>query len=551
MFLCTISIAQDNFVDHLDRQKITDIFSDNRKQLYFSSSDTTYLFDGINFLHSEIKPKQDSLLTKELESLLVEKDEFDLRGTITTAAELSEERLIFTNRTSRLYQKYQGKILRYLIPNLNEELLIINKLIVNGDYLLICTLNDGLYIWKHKEFVLDKINESNGFETNNVNDALLDDWGNLWIATDFGLKQMRYQNKSESNFPHVSIDKINVMYDEVEEQDLVNLEETENSLQFHFSARDYSGGGKLSYQWRINGEQEWQTTNANVVSISSLEPGDYSFELGATNGNGLYGFHDPIPFAIKSTSLGAIWKYVFGGVGALFLLWLWSLMRYNRSLKSSEDEKRKLRLENDLLKTEQKALQLQMNPHFVFNALNSIQGLIALNENQSARKYLNKFSTMMRSMLEQSRGEAISIDDEIKYLDDYLSLERMGREHKFDFNITKSNLIEDIKIPSMLVQPFVENAIVHGMKGLERKGMIKLNFKMDGEHLVCEIDDNGVGRDKSKHSSTHKSLGMQVVEDRLQKYSKFKNYKNLTLTDKKNPDGSNAGTSVLIKLPQL
>ena len=157
----------------------------------------------------------------------------------------------------------------------------------------------------------------------------------------------------------------------------------------------------------------------------------------------------------------------------------------------------------------------------------------------------------MRSMLEQSRGEAISLDDEIKYLNDYLSLERMGREDKFDFEIVKSEGVENIKIPTMLVQPFIENAIVHGMKGLERKGMIKVNFKNDNDKLICEIDDNGVGRQGDKGNTDHRSIGMQVVKDRLKNYSKFKNYEHLEVLDKKNSDKTNAGTKVIINLPKL
>jgi len=157
----------------------------------------------------------------------------------------------------------------------------------------------------------------------------------------------------------------------------------------------------------------------------------------------------------------------------------------------------------------------------------------------------------MRSMLDQSRGEEIDLDGEIKYLDDYLSLEQMGKPDKFDFEITKGEHVQDFKIPVMLIQPFVENAIVHGMKGLGKKGMIKVQFRMEDEKLICEIDDNGVGRETSGYNSNHKSVALQVVKERLQKYSKFKNYENLQVIDKRNDDGTSAGTKILINLPQL
>lgn len=544
------SQGQSQLTNHLNDQKINSIFSDDKSNLFIVGSDTTYFFDGINFLHSGQSFKSDTSLVVAIEKKLSATNDFDLLGTVTTAASLDNQRIIFTNNTSRLYQLYQDKILKYLIPDLGEENLIINKLISAGDYLLICTLNDGLYVWKHKEFVLDKLNYSQGLSNNNVNDAFLDDWGNLWIATDFGLKQLIYIDKSRSSVPNVTIDKINLHYDEVTKEEVITLREAENSLQFSFSGRDYSGE-RITFEYRLGEKYDWKEADGGQVAISNLLPGNYTFELRASNGNGLYGYAEPIKFSIQATIFTSLWKYLFGGVGLLGLLWVWSLSRYNRSINKFETERNKLRLENDLLKTEQKALQLQMNPHFVFNALNSIQGLIAMNENKAARNYLNKFSTMMRSMLEQSRGDAIEIDKEIKYLDDYLSLERMGREEKFDFTINKSELVNDVNVPSMLIQPFIENSIVHGMKGLEKKGMISVNFKMEMDRLVCEIDDNGVGRRVNNSDKEHQSLGMQVVKDRLSKYSKFKSYEHLQIIDKKDDDGASAGTKVIINLPQL
>lgn len=544
-------IGQSSFTTYLKNQKITAIFSDEKSRLYVVDSDTTYHYDGINFLQTKERTTENNVQIDAIEKKLGISDEFGLLGTVTTAAEIEEDRNIFTNNTSRLYQTYQGKILRYLIPDLDEENLIINKLVTAGDYLLICTLNDGLYNWKHKEFVLDKLNYSHGLTSNNVNDAYLDDWGNLWIATDFGLLQLRYIDKSSTSVPHVSVDKINLHYDEVDREKISNLREAQNSLQFSFSARDYSASEGTTIDYRLGEKYEWKKVEGNQIAVSNLLPGNYVFELRATNGNDLYGYTEPIKFSIRASTFTSSWKYLLGGVGLLGLLWLWSLSRYNKSITNFETERKKLRLENDLLKTEQKALQLQMNPHFVFNALNSIQGLIATNENKSARNYLNKFSTMMRSMLEQSRGEAIGIDEEIKYLDDYLSLERMGREEKFDFTISKSDLVPDVNVPSMLIQPFIENAIVHGMKGLDKKGLISVNFRMEMDKLICEIDDNGVGRKANTSIKGHQSIGMQVVRDRLSKYSKFKNYEHLQIIDKKNDDGSSAGTKIIINLPQL
>jgi tetratricopeptide (TPR) repeat protein len=184
--------------------------------------------------------------------------------------------------------------------------------------------------------------------------------------------------------------------------------------------------------------------------------------------------------------------------------------------------KRRLTLQNEIIAYEQKALHLQMNPHFIFNCLGSISSFIVQNGTDSAIKYLSKFSKLMRLTLEYSRGSLIPVDKEVESLQNYLELEQLRFNKKFEFLITSSGLIEDdMALPPLLIQPFVENAILHGMVSKEVGGKIEVNFDLKNNQLVCTVADNGIGIKKSKalkkdSVKAHKSMALEITSKRLQ-----------------------------------
>ena len=210
----------------------------------------------------------------------------------------------------------------------------------------------------------------------------------------------------------------------------------------------------------------------------------------------------------------------------LLILALFSNYRLQEYRVKSSLLTTKLRTANDLLKSQQKTMQLQMNPHFLFNALNSIQGLVTLNRNVEAKNYIRTFSRMMRSVLDFSTVDKIDLQAEINYLEDYLSIEQMTRSNSFDYKIIVGDLLieDDIKIPPMLLQPFIENAIIHGVSSI-KEGLIIINIKDKETYLLCTISDNGIGREaasKKKHLS-HKSVAISLTNERLRKLSKSNN----------------------------
>jgi tetratricopeptide (TPR) repeat protein len=243
-------------------------------------------------------------------------------------------------------------------------------------------------------------------------------------------------------------------------------------------------------------------------------------------------------------------KYWLIGCSMLFLIGL--VFLYYKRLEL----KKRLTLEKELSEYEQKALHLQMNPHFIFNCLGAISGFIINNGTDHAIKYLAKFSKLMRLTLEYSKESLIPIEKEIESLQNYLELEKLRFNNAFNYKITKSDTIEDdMGIPPLLIQPLVENAIIHGIIGKKEEGNITVNFQLTEDTVVCEVIDNGIGIEKSKELKensvhVHKSMALDIIKKRLKMMTKVAQ-KKATIQSKQLADnqGNSLGTNMVIALP--
>ena len=207
-----------------------------------------------------------------------------------------------------------------------------------------------------------------------------------------------------------------------------------------------------------------------------------------------------------------------------------------------------------MLELEQKTLRLQMNPHFIFNALNAIQDQIREGNNKNARYSLMKFSKLMRQILEHSMEERISLEQEISLIDNYLSIEKITRENTFKFKITVAEDIdvEEEGIPPMLIQPFLENSIIHGIASKEKVGLVEVKFSVNKSALIVEVLDNGIGREASKILNSqidqkHKSIALDVIQTRLENLGNDAVYASCTMEDILE-DGVVRGTRVYLVL---
>ncbi|MBC7552997.1 MAG: histidine kinase [Taibaiella sp.] len=244
-----------------------------------------------------------------------------------------------------------------------------------------------------------------------------------------------------------------------------------------------------------------------------------------------------------------IFIYSSGIIIMLFLAFGALILRHN-----------KLRSDQQRIQMEQKQLLAQMNPHFIFNCLNSIQRYIVQRDADNANRYLADFAMLMRQTLDNAKEGTISLLKEMEYLENYLSLESMRFANKFTYNITCSDDIEPglTQIPSMIIQPFVENAIIHGLRNIEhREGSLDIRFYKKEDSLFCEVDDNGIGFNASKDYKDkmfikHKSYGMELTRSRLALMSKMKRaeYK-ISVVHKLNGNQENDGTKIIVKLPLI
>lgn len=230
-------------------------------------------------------------------------------------------------------------------------------------------------------------------------------------------------------------------------------------------------------------------------------------------------------------------------IGLLLIIFLINLRVKNKRIK----------LENQLLHLEHKALSLQMNPHFIFNCLNSISSFISQSNHMIAKSYLAKFGRLMRLTLEQSRQEFIPLHEEIEILENYMELEKIRFEKEFSYQIILEDDLDpdSCMVPPMLIQPHIENAIIHGLTARDTPGELKISFnKYNSDTIRCIVDDNGVGRNPDKKTGKHKSLAVEIMKERYQ-IMNLKRTKKLSIfiEDKKDSEGHSKGTAVVFDLP--
>jgi LytS/YehU family sensor histidine kinase len=217
----------------------------------------------------------------------------------------------------------------------------------------------------------------------------------------------------------------------------------------------------------------------------------------------------------------------------------------------------KLQNEQKQLELEMQTLRAQMNPHFIFNSLNSISRFILTNDPASASEYLTKFSRLMRLILQNSQSSLVTLESDLEALHIYLELESLRFEEQFGYTILCDKELEPdfIKLPPLLLQPYVENAIWHGLMHKPDKGHLTIELKQKEKILICRLTDDGIGRKKaaelnSKSAAQHKSMGMTITANRLAMMEKLKdNEEMITINDLLDTSGNALGTEVILKIP--
>ncbi|HAV28972.1 MAG TPA: hypothetical protein DCW93_03520 [Saprospirales bacterium] len=354
-----------------------------------------------------------------------------------------------------------------------------------------------------------------------------DYWGDIWFAEGGNIIQHKIGNVNLSKpiITNIFVTVNGIVHTEQE----ITVKAEGSDVKVNYGATHLRQPKNIKFQSLLSPiDKEYQsaTTDRSIV-YTDLPSGEYTYRLRSTVDGNQYAYSNPITIKVKAKNVVSPLWWILGALCLfLLILALFSNYRLQEYRVKSSLLTTKLRTANDLLKSQQKTMQLQMNPHFLFNALNSIQGLVTLNRNVEAKNYIRTFSRMMRSVLDFSTVDKIDLQAEINYLEDYLSIEQMTRSNSFDYKIIVGDLLieDDIKIPPMLLQPFIENAIIHGVSSI-KEGLIIINIMDKETYLLCTISDNGIGREaasKKKHLS-HKSVAISLTNERLRKLSKSNN----------------------------
>ncbi|MFI5204106.1 MAG: histidine kinase [Flavobacteriales bacterium] len=362
--------------------------------------------------------------------------------------------------------------------------------------------------------------------------------GSIWIGTVNGLyrifpKQLNDPFRVAPEIHAKNISLLNVPIEKtVYANDFLNgiqlntplFTHTENQLSFEAVALFPQNPDALSYSWRLKGLEEtwnkWQPTARS--SYTNLPPGEYELQVKVLNHENLLTRQSTIfRFAIDAPYWKKAWfvLLVYGG-GILVIISIFILITSGSRRKNRRKNER-LTMEKNIVSLRQKALRLQMNPHFIFHSLNGIQNLVINKQEENARQYISRFSRLMRDMVELASAENITLYAEVESLKNYLELEKLSRDNSFQYSIEIGENVEDelVVIPPLILQPLAENALVHGFRNMKTGGFISIHITQQKEIITILIEDNGEGYEEGKKdpSSPGKtSTALKVTRERLE-----------------------------------
>ncbi|WP_299251888.1 histidine kinase [uncultured Lacinutrix sp.] len=475
--------------------------------------------------------------------------------------------------------------------------------ITKDDIVWVATYNKGLY-----GFVNDtlqyRLNTDNGLASNVIN-VITPDEKSIWIATDKGLQNYNYDTQKvitinrEDGINSYNINSIVVLENDIFfgsnmglyqfdsnniiktrqtllpyftsvailEKDTIiqsnyELDQTDSEIRFGFNVNGFQSNKFVNYEYKLEGYSDnWIEVEDGLdfVKFNTLPAGKFTFHLRARN-TFQKEYTQPISVFLKVRLpfYKTWWFYTLFLIISITMVW-WYFSRKTARLNAVQHQAlEKAKINQQLVFSQLENLRSQMNPHFIFNALNSIQDYIILNESKLAREYLVKFSRLIRTYLEHSQSNEVSLKEEIKALSLYLNLEKERFDDDFDYKITvdKSLNLETMFLPSLFIQPYVENALKHGLLHKKNNKRIQLNFIKDDVQnlLICEIIDNGIGREaseniKSQRSKQHKSFATSANQKRIDLLNRSQDKKVvLEVEDIINEKREVQGTKVIITM---
>ena len=441
--------------------------------------------------------------------------------------------------------------------------------------------NNGLYVLSNLKLKFNVSQKHYGLEEGlvnletNINSSFVDRKGRMWFGTAQGLTAFDPDAEIfdfENVLPNLNIKSIKLNFQNFNYADYSTrltddgiptnlfLPRSKNNLLIELDGVTLKNSKDLRYQYWLEGMDEgWSPEFANPqVTLSNLPSGSYNLHIRVKNGTGEYSKEFVLFMRITPAFYATWWFFVLLALVVIGFIILIIQLRVRRERARSYQES--LEYKAKLSSLEQQSLNASMNRHFIFNSLNSIQYFINTQDKISANRYLTNFAKLIRKNLDSSSEDnnMVSLSQEIERLELYLSLESMRFRDRFEYKIQVSDIdTENIMVPAMLFQPFVENSIIHGILPIEsRKGLISIKIEAKGDHLEVILEDNGIGIDfslnkKLQTEGDHRSQGMEITSKRIELLKKL-SHRNFEMEGPYQIEDENHsinGTRVLLKIP--
>lgn len=338
----------------------------------------------------------------------------------------------------------------------------------------------------------------------------------------------------------------------------IQLKASENNIRFSFSAICFQDTDRILYACRLLGydDEPGSLSRQNTANYTNLPPGTYRFEVAAAHRGVWFDEKAFLDLTIKPYYHQMLWFRVLVILAIVLLLATIFKLRSNQIRKK---EKIHTDFAKRIAEAEMKSLRAQMNPHFIFNSLNSINTFILKNETDVASEYLTKFSRLIRAVLNNSKNKLVTLEDELDALRIYLELEQIRFSNKFQFTIIIDQYLDAnrVFVPPLLLQPYVENAIWHGLLYKPEQGTIEISAQKQDDYILFTVQDNGIGREKAAEYKSAfefkgKSLGMSITAERLETINQLYSSKaKINIIDLYDTKQQAAGTRVTIMLPVI
>lgn len=430
--------------------------------------------------------------------------------------------------------------------------MVCNVITIDSDSVIWVGTNRGLSMLKWKENIQDAqfsvINNKDGIPSNEINDICVN--GNdIWLATAKGISIIprQYFNLKSPDIP-IYIERVTVNGKPIDSRSKQTLAYNQNNVNIFFTGLSFTHSDKLQYKYRISGDTNWYYTSNRSIVFNGLQPGTYTFEVMVIKPDGQL---NPKLAKYSFTILSPFWQtWWFISISSLLLLTFLVVIIYKIITIRKEEEYKKVQLDRKLAQLELEAIKAQINPHFIYNCLNSIQFFNYSNDYVSVKKYFGLLARLIRQTMKFSHETFITLDAEVNYLSNYLELEKVRFKEKLNFHIdVSSNLSSTTLMPAMLVQPYVENALKHGIANLESNGNVWIKFSaLPHDGLLVVIEDNGPGVKTHDNDIEGIHFGSRLTEGRVSTYNQLFG---LGITIKVIQDVPDRGLRIEITIPAI